>query len=115
MWLRRRPRWRHSDELVAFLRSLAPVRLGDTYTEQDRAQDFMAVFNGNSTAEQGQRVLFQIATICDPVRREDPDNHGALAYRAGMRRVMQEIQRCFVVNTARQDLRHDDWEEADDG
>lgn len=68
----------------------------------------MAVFSENSTAEQGQRVMSQIADICDPmITAEDADKPGSLAYKAGMRRVLQELQRCFVVNEARSELKVD--------
>lgn len=90
--------WLLKDELVEFLSSLPPVRIGDSYTEEDRARDFIAVFNGASDAVQGARVLSQIAAICDPpIATRDLSDHGVLAGKSGMRRVFQEIQRCFVV------------------
>ena len=101
MWFRRKlkPKWRNKDELVDLLESLSPVRVGDDYSEQDRASDFIAVFSGASNGDQGRRVLSQIAVICDPnIGLADADKHGVLAYKAGMRRVMKEIQRSFVVH-----------------
>lgn len=73
------------------------TRVGETYTEKDRAADFYAVFG----TESGQRVLSQIFQICDPVSLPaDADRPGVLAFKAGKRRVFNEIQRCFVVRNS---------------
>lgn len=100
MWWkhRRKPtnsKWRNIDDLTEFLSQLPAVRVGaNGYTEADRAADFRAVFS----TEQGSRVLSQIATLCDPaISLSDTDKLGRLAYKSGMRAVMQNIQRCFVV------------------
>lgn len=88
-----------TDELVAFLESLPRVAVSyeGAYTYKDRAHDFLSVFGGNSTREQGMRVLAQISQICDPVPRfDDADKPGTLAMKAGMRRVMHEIMLCMV-------------------
>jgi len=115
MWLRLKASWRNKDKLVDLLESLSPVRVGDEYTEQDRARDFIAVFSATSDGEQGRRVLSQIAAMCDPnVSLPDADKHGTLAYKAGMRRVMQEIQLCFVVREAPLVERFQDGREAND-
>ena len=89
--------FQHSDDLQELLASLPRNRVGDNYTERDRAADFLAVFS----TEQGRRVLDQIVQICDPPSLlEDADKHGTLAFKAGRRRVLNEIQRCFVVKAA---------------
>lgn len=68
------------------------------YSFADRASDFLAVFSGNSTPEQGRRVLAQIAQICDPITKiSDADLPGTLAFKAGQRRVMHEIMLCMVA------------------
>lgn len=88
------------DQVIELLSTMPRVRASHEgpYTFEDRARDFIAVFSGNSSAEQGQRVLSQISTICDPVpRRESADKPGTLAFEAGMRRVMAEIMLCMAV------------------
>ena len=101
MWLRRKARWRNKDHLLELLESLSPVQIGDDYTEENRARDFIAVFSSSSDGEQGRRVLSQIASICDPkINPGDADKHGTLAFKMGMRRVMQQIQLCFVIREA---------------
>lgn len=92
--------WDHSDEVLKFLQALPQIRVmpEGPYTETDRARDFLAVFSGTSTPDQGARVLSQIHQICDPAPNfPDANNHGALAWKAGMRRVFVEIMRCMVV------------------
>ena len=91
----RRKRYGES-ELLELLESLPQVRVGrNGYGEQDRAADFIAVFAGS---DRGRRVLSQIAVMCDPPPTlADADKPGTLAFKTGMRRVMAEIQRCFVV------------------
>lgn len=88
-------RFRNVDDLVELLESLPRVMVGrNGYEEKDRAADFIATF----TTEQGRRVLAQIALICDPPSSiNDADKNGTLSWKAGMRRVMNEIQRCFVI------------------
>ena len=83
------------DEVIELLETLPRVWVGrDGYAEKDRSADFIATF----TTPSGRRVLSQIATICDtPSHIGDADKHGTLAFKAGMRRVLNEIQRCFVV------------------
>lgn len=86
--------WHGADDLYEFLDSLPSVHVGESYTETDRARDFISTFS----SESGRRVLSQIALICDPAMTlNDAEKHGRLAYKAGMRRVMAEIQRCFVI------------------
>jgi hypothetical protein len=95
-----KPRKFKVDQVVELLSAMPRVRVSETgpYTFKDRAADFIAVFNGASSAEQGQRVLSQIAQICDPVPKEqDADRPGTLAYKTGMRRVMAEIMLCMAV------------------
>lgn len=87
--------WQKTDDIIELLESLPRVQVGrNGYEEKDRAADFIATFN----TEQGRRVLAQIALICDPASLlTDADKHGTLAFKTGMRRVMNEIQRCFVI------------------
>lgn len=87
--------WQKTDDLIEMLESLPRIRVGqDGYEEKDRAQDFISTFS----TESGRRVLSQIASICDPSPRlDDADRHGTLAMKAGMRFVMTQIQRCFVI------------------
>lgn len=88
------------DAVVALLEALPRVLVRDEgpYTAQDRANDFRSVFSGSSSADQGQRVLSQIAQICDPSpRRDDADHPGRLAFDLGKRRVMAEIMLCMVA------------------
>lgn len=87
--------WQKTDDVIELLESLPRVQVGrDGYEEKDRAADFIATFN----TEQGRRVLAQIALICDPASLlADADKPGTLAFKAGMRRVINEIQRCFVI------------------
>lgn len=89
------PEFTGKDDLLELLESLPRTRVDqETYTEKDRAADFLAVFS----SDRGRRVLDQIVQICDPAARlEDADKHGTLAFKAGQRRVLAEIQRCFVV------------------
>lgn len=97
---KRRPfREEDLDSVVDLLEALPRLHVSEdgAYTFRDRATDFMAVFNGDSTADQGRRVLAQIAQICDPtIRITDADKHGTLAFKSGQRRVMQEIMLCMV-------------------
>ncbi len=90
------------DEILDILESLPRVvaREEGPYTFDDRARDFLAVFSGASTAEQGQRVLSQLHQICDPqARLDEADKPGTLAFKSGMRRVFNELMLCFVVRT----------------
>ena len=87
------------DPLVDLLEALPRVivRHEGTYTYKDRAADFMAVFNGQSSIEQGRRVLSQIQQICDPTPSiVDADKPGTLAFKAGERRGFYELMNCFV-------------------
>ncbi len=94
----RRAKFLRSDDVVELLESLPSVGLGEAYTEQERATDFLAVFSGQSTPEQGRRVLSQIAAVCDPPSfPENADKPGTLAYQDGMRRVMQVIMRMMTI------------------
>ena len=89
-----------TDQIVELMAAMPRIRATETgpYTFKDRSNDFLAVFNGSSSPEQGQRVLSQIAQICDPVPvPTDADRPGTLAYKTGMRRVMTEIMLCMAV------------------
>jgi hypothetical protein len=98
---RRRPFKRDDmDSVIELLEQMPRVRAtpDGPYTFNDRAKDFRDVFNGQSTPEQGRRVLSQIHQICDPPPlMRDADNHGSLAAKMGMRRVMAEIMLCMVA------------------
>ncbi|MEO3429728.1 hypothetical protein AAFN88_12760 [Pelagibius sp. CAU 1746] len=48
----------------AFFDALRKVSLGQRYTAIDRYRDFRAVFFGESTPQQGKRVLWQILEWC---------------------------------------------------
>jgi rRNA maturation protein Nop10 len=48
----------------AFFAVLRRASLGERYTPADRYRDFRAVFFGQSTPEQGKRVLWQILCWC---------------------------------------------------
>lgn len=83
-------------EVVAFFEKLPNARLGPGYSEVDRAADFLEVF----TTEQGQRVLAQIADMCQPhPTPADSDKPGKLAFKEGQRWVLGSLMMCF--NTAR--------------
>lgn len=88
------------DAVVALLEQMPRVRATETgpYTYADRARDFLAVFGGTSTPEQGRCVLSQIHQICDPApARANADKPGTLAFNEGMRRVMSELMLCMVA------------------
>lgn len=53
-------RERGNPDPEAFLERLGRVRISEDYTHIDRYRDFHSVFFGESTAEQGRRVLSQI-------------------------------------------------------
>jgi hypothetical protein len=63
-WLRRlfsrRPAAPPPPEPNAFFDGLLRARLGESYGAVERYKDFRAVFLGDSTPEQGNRVLWQI-------------------------------------------------------
>ena len=48
----------------AFFAALRRASLGERYTTTDRVRDFRAVFFGESTPQQGKRVLWQILEWC---------------------------------------------------
>ena len=92
----RRRRKSNVDEVTRMLKMLPRLiaREEGPYTYVDRSRDFISVFS----TEAGQRVLSQIANICDPeISPTDADKPGTLAYKAGKRRVMQEIMVCMIV------------------
>jgi hypothetical protein len=75
--------------------ALGPVAASDDgpYTFLDEQRDFLAVFNGNSTPEQGRRVLSIIASVCEgpAVSIHEVSDHAKLAWRYATRSVMHEI------------------------
>ncbi|GAB4390995.1 MAG: hypothetical protein Tsb0032_00300 [Kiloniellaceae bacterium] len=59
---RKRPAGQPDPE--AFFGALRRASLGDAYSAIDRYRDFRAVFFGESTPQQGKRVLWQILEWC---------------------------------------------------
>ena len=51
-------------DIDAFFDTLRRAALGERYTAVDRYRDFRAVFFGESTPQQGKRVLWQILEWC---------------------------------------------------
>ena len=91
---RPKKQWHDLEEIVEVLQSLPRVGIGyNNYTHQDRAKDFMAVFN----TEQGRRVLAQISDYCSPVaQRTELNSLGVLSFNEGMRSVFGFIARCMT-------------------
>lgn len=83
------------DDIRALFEALGPIQASEDgpYTFLDEQRDFLAVFNGDSTAEQGRRVLSIIASICEgpPVSIHEVSDHARLAWRYATRSVMQDI------------------------
>jgi hypothetical protein len=66
--------------------------LGAWKTDLDRARDFIAVFMGESTREQGQRVFLQLEAWCSPAPHfAHADQPGVLAFKEGRRSILKEI------------------------
>ncbi len=108
-WIRRRlARWVLRDiDMRQFYGALPRVQPGyGGYTEMQRYADFRAVFYGNSTPEQGQRVYQQIIDHCEGPEpsRAEVDSHAALASREGSRRVGRAIARWANVEPAVKDV-----------
>ena len=83
-------------DMSSFYGALPRVQPGyGGYTEQQRFADFRAVFYGESSPEQGQRVYQQIIDFCEGPEssRAEIDSHAALASREGARRVGRTIAR----------------------
>lgn len=70
------------------------------YTFEDESRDFWAVFGTDA----GKRVLSRIAAICDPVPigPAQAGDSGQMAFQAGMRWVMHQINLSFVGRGAPQ-------------
>lgn len=84
-----------TEEMLAFLATLPRVNKDD-YVQ--RAQDFIAVFAGSSTKEQGERVLSHIQLFCNATATPaDADKPGTLAFKAGQSWVLAQIMRAFVA------------------
>jgi len=64
------------------------------YTFDDEQRDFWACFNTDA----GRRVLARIAQVCDPtpIGPRDANDAGLMAFLAGQRWVMHEINRCLA-------------------
>lgn len=95
-WLKRRlARWVLRDiNMIEFYGALPRVQPGHGgYTHMARYADFRAVFYGNSTREQGQRVFQQIMDLCqgNPPSSREIDSHALLASRAGAQAVGMRI------------------------
>ncbi len=84
------------------METLPRVGIGiNGYAEEARSSDFLAVFNGESNAEQGRRVLSQLSTHFNPYSRlENADRPGVLAYNEGLRGAFQYILRCMTIRQA---------------
>lgn len=81
------------DQIRELFEQLPRVKLGDEYTEEDRARDFIALFG----TERGQRVLAQITDFCQPFPTpNDADKAGRLAFKEGQRFVLLQLMRCFA-------------------
>lgn len=93
------PKFKRDTDVIELLEVLPRVGIGiDGYTEEARSGDFLAVFNGASTAEQGRRVLSQLSTHYNPLSRlENADKPGVLAYHEGLRGAFNYILRCMTV------------------
>lgn len=83
------------DDIRALFEALGAVEASEEgpYTFADEQRDFLSVFNGDSTPEQGRRVLSIIVAICEgpPVSIHDVSDHARLAWRYATRSVMHEI------------------------
>jgi hypothetical protein len=81
---------------------LIPADLGAWKTEVDRARDFIAVFNGESSREQGQRVFMQMEIWCSPApNAAHAERPGYLAYKEGRRSILKEILDASNINRKR--------------
>lgn len=91
MFLKKRPS--NVDQVRELFEALPRYKLGDEYTEEDRARDFISLFG----TEIGQRVLSQIADFCNPhPTPADADKPGRLAFKEGQRWTLGQLMRCFV-------------------
>lgn len=83
-------------QIRALYEALPAVRANKDgpYTFDDERRDFWAVFN----TEAGRRVLARIAQVCDPmpISPRDASDPGLMAFMAGQRWVMHEINRCMA-------------------
>ena len=81
---------------------MIPADLSGWKTELDRARDFIAVFNGESTREQGQRVFVQMELWCSPIpQMQHADQPGTLAFKEGRRSILREILMASNPNTTK--------------
>lgn len=84
----------NADQVREIFEQLPRVKVGDEYTEDDRARDFITIFG----SERGQRVLSQIADFCQPFPTpQDADRPGRLAFKEGQRFVLGQLMRCFAT------------------
>lgn len=84
------------DEVYEVFEAMSRVREPSSYLDADRARDFMAVFNGESTAVQGLRVLSHISNHCNPYPREGL-SADQRSFNDGRRSVLHWINRCMTV------------------
>lgn len=83
--------------------AIVPASLSAWKTEIDRARDFIAVFNGESSREQGQRVFMQLEMWCSPAPSPaHADQPGLLAFKEGRRSILREILEASAMNRQRQ-------------
>ena len=85
------------EEIAAVYDAMPRVRVGvNDYSRQNRAQDFLSVFNGS---EQGRRVLSQISDYCNPSPAQQ-QQLGPLAFNDGKRSVFGWIGVCMTTVSA---------------
>lgn len=101
-WLRRKD----NRNLQKFYASLPALRAGrGSYSKQDRYRDFRQVFMGDSSSEQGQRVLAQIldASNGSPDFENEVHDHARMAFKAGKRALGLEIIKWLNVEPAQRE------------
>lgn len=79
-------------DVRALLFPLAPAAVGEHYPPSQRTQDFRAVFFGEATPLQKERVLFQILQLGRPVSRfEGVTDTNRTFFELGRREVAVQI------------------------
>jgi hypothetical protein len=81
---------------------VVPADLSAWKTDIDRARDFIAVFTGESSREQGRRVFMQIEMWCCPApSRDHAEKPGLLAFKEGRRSILKDILDASNTNRSR--------------
>jgi hypothetical protein len=77
----------------ALLFPLVPAHVDNqTYTRRDQTMDFRAVFFGEASAIQKERVLYQIMALCRPVARyEGVTDTNKVFFELGRREVAVQL------------------------